>query len=69
MIADSVRLMREYVQDDLVPRAQRNEVLLVVLRAIRLWGIESGQNVKIQTGRSSYISKDNRAAILRRLGL
>ena len=35
---------KAWVQDELVPRAQRNEILLIVVRQVRQWGFEVNTN-------------------------
>lgn len=67
---ESVRLMLDYVQMNLAPRAARGEVLLVVTRQIKRWGLEESTNVVLYRqaeSRGGHISPATRGgkAILR----
>ena len=73
----SVAAMKRYVHEELVPRARRGEILLIVGRAHRLWSFapsdDDGQNIIIYSDwrvRRCLLRPNTPAgkAILRRLG-
>lgn len=60
----SVQLVRELVQDELLPRAQKGKCLLIVTRKARFWGIrQSPPNVivyKAGEAQAAYLNRKSR---------
>jgi hypothetical protein len=68
----SVRLMREFVHDVLLPRSKEGDCLLVVARGARHWGLKPEKNVIVYNGieaQSAHLTPESQggAAILRHL--
>ena len=66
----SVQLVQQFVDSVLLPRAKRNDCLIVVTRFARYWGLTGRRNVVVYEGsetRSAHLSPSSRSgsAILR----
>lgn len=62
----SKKLIEEYVKKELVPRAEKNEILIIVPRANGYWNLNAGNSIIINKGahtRSGYISEDTQVKI------
>jgi hypothetical protein len=70
----SVRLVREFVHQVLVPRAERKEALIIVTRGAKQWGISKSENIVVYEGgetRGAHLSLNTSGgtAIAGHLGL
>jgi hypothetical protein len=70
----SPKLMIDFVQQVLLPEARSGQLLLIVARKARRWGLKQSKNIVVYTGseaRSASFSKRSRGgkAITRHLGL
>ncbi len=54
----SVRAMKHYVNDFLVPKAKKKEILIIITRKIKYWGLKEATNVIL------YNSSENQSASL-----
>jgi hypothetical protein len=59
----SVKLAQQFVHDVLVPRAKRNECIVIVTRSSKHWGLARSRNVLLYDGpetRSAHLSPNSR---------
>jgi hypothetical protein len=64
--------MLKFAKEELSGRAKRNEVLLIVTRSVRYWGLSEHENIILYKGsepRSGYLTSKSRMKILERLNL
>ena len=62
----SVSLMRSFVRERLIPRAESGDALLIVTRQAQHWGIEPTANVVVYNGaeaRSAHLSPRSRGGL------
>ncbi len=70
----SARMMRNYVHEVLVPRAESNEITVIATRGVRNWGLTPSANILLYEGsetRSAHLTLGSRGGkrIAERLGL
>jgi len=64
----SVDLVRSFVWKELLPRAKAGEILLVVTRGVKKWGLPSHRNIILYSGpeaRSAHLTPKSRGEVLR----
>lgn len=70
----SVRLMRSFVNDFLLPKALNKNIIIIVTRKAKIWGLIENKNVVVYNkneARSAHLTPNSKGgqAILRSLGL
>lgn len=58
----STSLLRQYVKEVVVPKAQNNEALLIITRQVKSWGLPANKNTVLYTGgqaRAASLSLDS----------
>ena len=70
----SVEIMRSFVNDYLLPKAQNNKATIIVTRKAKIWGLTKSKNVIVYNkneARSAHLTPNSKGgkAILRNLGL
>ena len=60
----SARVMKDYVKDILVPKAEKKEILIIITRKIKYWDLKESTNVilyKSSENQSASLGKNSRA--------